>query len=153
MVGSTGSTVGCLTSFWPIPQFYITGLVEVLVPVEQAFTGRSHPVFKTLVLMKHWAAFYFSKCVICEMNFSLQAWQLVIICCLVWMSCLNTFLIRSRYEVIPQPRFWLVSFFVDHTRFLGYFQPQEGKSALWELDSDYYLHVSGTGDEFILDRR
>ncbi|XXG87112.1 hypothetical protein AAC387_Pa11g1879 [Persea americana] len=36
--------------------------------------------------------------------------------------------------------------------FLGYFQPQEGKSALWELDSDYYLHVSGTGDEFILDR-
>ncbi|KAK1287335.1 Phosphoinositide phosphatase SAC1 [Acorus calamus] len=24
--------------------------------------------------------------------------------------------------------------------FLGYFQPQEGKTALWELDSDYYLH-------------
>ncbi|KAJ8769901.1 hypothetical protein K2173_008983 [Erythroxylum novogranatense] len=31
--------------------------------------------------------------------------------------------------------------------FLGYFQPQEGKPALWELDSDYYLHVSGTGEE------
>ncbi|KAI5567551.1 hypothetical protein BDE02_13G097900 [Populus trichocarpa] len=27
--------------------------------------------------------------------------------------------------------------------FLGYFQPQEGKSPLWELDSDYYLHVYG----------
>lgn len=34
----------------------------------------------------------------------------------------------------------------DFTRFLGYFQPQEGKPALWELDSDYYLHVSGIGD-------
>ncbi|XP_027094603.1 phosphatidylinositol-3-phosphatase SAC1-like isoform X1 [Coffea arabica] len=33
--------------------------------------------------------------------------------------------------------------------FLGYFQPQEGKPALWELDSDYYLHVSGIGDDFI----
>ncbi|ONK72924.1 uncharacterized protein A4U43_C04F24970 [Asparagus officinalis] len=33
--------------------------------------------------------------------------------------------------------------------FLGYFQPQDGKAALWELDSDYYLHVSGTGDEII----
>ncbi|KAJ8759539.1 hypothetical protein K2173_007159 [Erythroxylum novogranatense] len=31
--------------------------------------------------------------------------------------------------------------------FLGYFQPQEGKPALWELDSDYYLHVYGIGDE------
>lgn len=30
--------------------------------------------------------------------------------------------------------------------FLGYFQPQEGKPQLWELDSDYYLHVSGVGD-------
>ncbi|KAJ3681440.1 hypothetical protein LUZ60_015929 [Juncus effusus] len=27
--------------------------------------------------------------------------------------------------------------------FLGYFKPQEGKPALWDLDSDYYLHVSG----------
>ncbi|KAJ6757892.1 POLYPHOSPHOINOSITIDE PHOSPHATASE [Salix koriyanagi] len=27
--------------------------------------------------------------------------------------------------------------------FLGYFQPREGKSPLWELDSDYYLHVYG----------
>ncbi|KAL5778854.1 hypothetical protein ACOSQ2_009591 [Xanthoceras sorbifolium] len=32
--------------------------------------------------------------------------------------------------------------------FLGYFQPQEGKPALWELDSDYYLHVTGIGDDF-----
>ncbi|CAN6475704.1 unnamed protein product [Victoria cruziana] len=31
--------------------------------------------------------------------------------------------------------------------FLGYFQPQEGKPALWELDSDYYLHVTGMGEE------
>ncbi|KAG2691275.1 hypothetical protein I3760_08G002000 [Carya illinoinensis] len=31
--------------------------------------------------------------------------------------------------------------------FLGYFQPREGKPALWELDSDYYLHVSGIGDD------
>ncbi|ESW03281.1 hypothetical protein PHAVU_011G001200 [Phaseolus vulgaris] len=31
--------------------------------------------------------------------------------------------------------------------FLGYFQPHEGKPALWELDSDYYLHVSGIGDD------
>ncbi|GMP79073.1 hypothetical protein CsSME_00034753 [Camellia sinensis var. sinensis] len=38
--------------------------------------------------------------------------------------------------------------------FLGYFQPQEGKPALWELDSDYYLHVSGIGDDlFIPDNR
>ncbi|QCD89055.1 phosphoinositide phosphatase SAC1 [Vigna unguiculata] len=33
--------------------------------------------------------------------------------------------------------------------FLGYFQPHEGKPALWELDSDYYLHVSGVGDDLI----
>lgn len=33
--------------------------------------------------------------------------------------------------------------------FLGYFQPQEGKPTLWELDSDYYLHVSGVGDDLI----
>ncbi|PKI57503.1 hypothetical protein CRG98_022154 [Punica granatum] len=36
--------------------------------------------------------------------------------------------------------------------FLGYFQPQEGKPALWELDSDYYLHVSGIGDDFFPQR-
>ncbi|XP_028792327.1 phosphoinositide phosphatase SAC1 isoform X2 [Neltuma alba] len=36
--------------------------------------------------------------------------------------------------------------------FLGYFQPQEGKPALWELDSDYYLHVSGIGDDLISDK-
>ncbi|XP_057841139.1 phosphatidylinositol-3-phosphatase SAC1 [Cryptomeria japonica] len=35
--------------------------------------------------------------------------------------------------------------------FLGYFQPQEGKPALWELDSDYYLHVGGNGDEAFTD--
>ncbi|KAL8133203.1 phosphatidylinositol-3-phosphatase SAC1-like isoform X2 [Apium graveolens] len=34
--------------------------------------------------------------------------------------------------------------------FLGYFQPQEGKPALWELDCDYYLHVSGIGEEDII---
>ncbi|GAB4844795.1 Phosphoinositide phosphatase sac1 [Ancistrocladus abbreviatus] len=31
--------------------------------------------------------------------------------------------------------------------FLGYFKPQEGKPALWELDSDYYLHVAGDGED------
>ncbi|KAG0500949.1 hypothetical protein HPP92_001021 [Vanilla planifolia] len=31
--------------------------------------------------------------------------------------------------------------------FLGYFQPQEGKPTLWELDSDYYLHISGTDND------
>ncbi|GAB2217534.1 hypothetical protein Drorol1_Dr00000731 [Drosera rotundifolia] len=31
--------------------------------------------------------------------------------------------------------------------FLGYFKPQEGKPALWELDSDYYLHVGGLGED------
>ncbi|KAJ7949684.1 Phosphoinositide phosphatase family protein [Quillaja saponaria] len=36
--------------------------------------------------------------------------------------------------------------------FLGYFQPQEGKPALWELDSDYYLHVYGIGDELFPDK-
>lgn len=36
--------------------------------------------------------------------------------------------------------------------FLGYFQPREGKPALWELDSDYYLHVSGIGDDFFQDK-
>ncbi|KAJ0972118.1 hypothetical protein J5N97_020077 [Dioscorea zingiberensis] len=35
--------------------------------------------------------------------------------------------------------------------FLGYFQPQDGKTALWELDSDYYLHVLGIGDEPVPD--
>ncbi|XP_059459748.1 phosphatidylinositol-3-phosphatase SAC1 isoform X1 [Corylus avellana] len=34
--------------------------------------------------------------------------------------------------------------------FLGYFQPREGKPAIWELDSDYYLHVSGIGDDLFL---
>ncbi|XP_062195636.1 phosphatidylinositol-3-phosphatase SAC1-like isoform X2 [Phragmites australis] len=31
--------------------------------------------------------------------------------------------------------------------FLGYFQPQEGKPALWELDTDYYLHVTTSWDD------
>ncbi|KAG0559776.1 hypothetical protein KC19_10G128300 [Ceratodon purpureus] len=35
--------------------------------------------------------------------------------------------------------------------FLGHFRPQEGKPALWELDSDYYLHVAGYEDEFSKD--
>lgn len=43
--------------------------------------------------------------------------------------------------------FPLISIIGISTRFLGYFQPQEGKPALWELDSDYYLHVSGIGDD------
>ncbi|XP_010104489.2 phosphoinositide phosphatase SAC1 [Morus notabilis] len=36
--------------------------------------------------------------------------------------------------------------------FLGYFKPQDGKPALWELDSDYYLHVSGIGDDLFPDK-
>ncbi|KAG9144517.1 hypothetical protein Leryth_010735 [Lithospermum erythrorhizon] len=36
--------------------------------------------------------------------------------------------------------------------FLGYFKPQEGKPALWELDSDYYLHVSGIGDDILVEK-
>ncbi|CAL9085851.1 unnamed protein product [Musa textilis] len=35
--------------------------------------------------------------------------------------------------------------------FLGYFQPQEGKPALWELETDYYLHVARIGDEAVPD--
>lgn len=31
--------------------------------------------------------------------------------------------------------------------FLGYFRPQEGKAALWELDTDYYLHVAGIKED------
>ncbi|XP_065881118.1 phosphatidylinositol-3-phosphatase SAC1 isoform X2 [Euphorbia lathyris] len=31
--------------------------------------------------------------------------------------------------------------------FLGYFRPQEGKPALWELDTDYYLHVAGIKED------
>ncbi|KNA10151.1 hypothetical protein SOVF_146960 isoform A, partial [Spinacia oleracea] len=37
--------------------------------------------------------------------------------------------------------------------FLGYFRPKEGKPALWELDSDYYLHVIAVGDDAISDKR
>lgn len=49
--------------------------------------------------------------------------------------------------------FIFLSVFADGLhRFLGYFQPQEGKPALWELDSDYYLHVSGIGDDLVPDR-
>lgn len=35
--------------------------------------------------------------------------------------------------------------------FLGYFQPQEGKPTLWELDSDNYLHAGANGDEAFTD--
>lgn len=35
--------------------------------------------------------------------------------------------------------------------FLGYFQPQEGKPALWELDTDYYLHVATAIDDLVPD--
>ncbi|KDP42390.1 hypothetical protein JCGZ_02447 [Jatropha curcas] len=31
--------------------------------------------------------------------------------------------------------------------FLGFFRPQEGKPALWELDTDYYLHVAGIQED------
>ncbi|KAG0560065.1 hypothetical protein KC19_10G151800 [Ceratodon purpureus] len=31
--------------------------------------------------------------------------------------------------------------------FLGHFQPQQGKPDLWELESDYYLHVGGRGED------
>lgn len=65
------------------------------------------------------------------------------------VSCFN-------YAGVNIGTFWLryyiflslkLSSLDDFDRFLGYFQPQEGKPALWELDSDYYLHVSGIGDE------
>ncbi|GLU16361.1 hypothetical protein SLE2022_327990 [Rubroshorea leprosula] len=36
--------------------------------------------------------------------------------------------------------------------FLGYFKPQEGKPALWELESDYCLHISGISDGFFPDK-
>ncbi|CAO2835328.1 unnamed protein product [Amaranthus hypochondriacus] len=36
--------------------------------------------------------------------------------------------------------------------FLGYFRPKEGKPALWELDSDYYLHLVGVGDDALSDK-
>lgn len=35
--------------------------------------------------------------------------------------------------------------------FLGHFRPEEGKPALWELETDYYLHVSGYEDDFSKD--
>ncbi|KAL5230826.1 hypothetical protein ABZP36_029602 [Zizania latifolia] len=35
--------------------------------------------------------------------------------------------------------------------FLGYFQPQDGKPSLWELDTDYYLHVTTAGDDLTSD--
>lgn len=37
--------------------------------------------------------------------------------------------------------------------FLGHFQPREGKPALWELDSDYYLHVGGNRDDYPREQR
>jgi len=40
---------------------------------------------------------------------------------------------------------------ISECRFLGHFRPQEGKPALWELDSDYYLHVAGYEDDFSKD--
>lgn len=48
--------------------------------------------------------------------------------------------------------FWFLSLFNDLCRFLGYFQPQEGKPALWDLDSDYHLHVSGFLDDLMPER-
>lgn len=37
--------------------------------------------------------------------------------------------------------------------FLGHFQPQEGKPALWELETDYYLHAGGQGEESFFDHK
>lgn len=57
------------------------------------------------------------------------------------------------YYLLPFLRYLtktLIFFFCGLIRFLGYFKPQEGKPALWELDSDYYLHVSGL-DDLLLD--
>lgn len=55
----------------------------------------------------------------------------------------------STYRSLLEFSFLKIHFFFF--RFLGYFQPREGKPALWELDSDYYLHVSGIGDDLIPD--
>lgn len=35
------------------------------------------------------------------------------------------------------------------SRFLGHFQPQEGKPALWELDSDQHHKVGGRGPDLV----
>ncbi|KAK1371764.1 Phosphoinositide phosphatase SAC1 [Heracleum sosnowskyi] len=37
--------------------------------------------------------------------------------------------------------------------FLGYFKPQEGKPTIWDLDSDYYLHVAGIEDKIAPGKR
>ncbi|XP_074360306.1 phosphatidylinositol-3-phosphatase SAC1-like [Apium graveolens] len=37
--------------------------------------------------------------------------------------------------------------------FLGYFKPQEGKPTIWDLDSDYYLHVTGIEDKITPGKR
>ncbi|KAI3523958.1 hypothetical protein L1887_02504 [Cichorium endivia] len=36
-----------------------------------------------------------------------------------------------------------------HFSALNIFVPHEGKPGLWELDSDYYLHVCGIGDDVV----
>jgi hypothetical protein len=35
--------------------------------------------------------------------------------------------------------------------FLGHFQPEEGKPALWDLETDYYLHAGGQTEEYFLE--
>ncbi|XP_024365419.1 phosphatidylinositol-3-phosphatase SAC1 isoform X2 [Physcomitrium patens] len=37
--------------------------------------------------------------------------------------------------------------------FLGHFQPQKGKPALWELETDYYLHAGGREEEAFLEHK
>uniref|UniRef100_A0A0E0EGY8 SAC domain-containing protein n=1 Tax=Oryza meridionalis TaxID=40149 RepID=A0A0E0EGY8_9ORYZ len=54
---------------------------------------------------------------------------------------------QGKWKATTQSREFLKSI----RRFLGYFQPQDGKPALWELDSDYYLHVTTYGDDLISD--
>ncbi|KAL1805043.1 hypothetical protein ACET3Z_028111 [Daucus carota] len=37
--------------------------------------------------------------------------------------------------------------------FLGYFKPQDSRPTIWDLDSDYYLHVTGIEDNFTPEKR
>lgn len=57
--------------------------------------------------------------------------------------------IANVFEKFAAQQFYYLFLAFFFSRFLGYFQPKEGKPALWELDSDYYLHVSGIGDDLI----
>lgn len=62
-------------------------------------------------------------------------------------SCLIVFPKQIKLHMILLPRIHFVAcifffFFIFQTsRFLGHFQPQQGKPALWELDSDQHYGV------------